>query len=185
VEISITDSNGEEFGSISGPATAGLHSVGWDMRGESPAAAEPGPYDKKQQEVITARLEAVRDSLIEEGWDEQFLDRMAGAFTGQTSRNQLFSMFGGRPGGGGQDPEAFRARPGEQMGGGGGGGSFGRMRELANIVMPGAGLGQVFRRVGGGFTQSLTVKRVGELTGNNSPFEEEWERFLKRVDKVR
>jgi hypothetical protein len=212
VEISITGPDGEAFGTVAGPATAGLHSVDWDMRGESPATAEPGPYDKKQQEVIAARLEAVRDSLVEEGWDEQFLDRMAGAFTGQTSRNQLFSMFGGGPGGGGagQDPEAFRARPGEQMGGGGGrGGSYGRMRELANIVMPGAGLGQIFRRVGGGrggnqapladpgvytltmtvgdrtFTQSITVERVGELTGNNSPFEEEWERFLMRMNRGR
>jgi photosystem II stability/assembly factor-like uncharacterized protein len=208
VEISITDSNGEAFGSVSGPGSAGLHSVGWNMRGQAPATAEPGPYDKEQQEIIAARMTAVRDSLVEEGWDEQFLDRMAGAFTGQTSRNQLFSMFGPGGGGAGRDPEAFRERPGEQMGGGGGGG-YGRMRELANIVMPGASLGQIFRRVGGGrggnqaplaepgvytltlkvgdrtFTRSLTVERVGELTGNSSPFEEEWARFLQRTDRVR
>jgi len=149
--------------------------------------------------------EIVVDSLIAEGWNEGFLNRMRGIFTGQTSRNQMFAMFmGGGPGGG--DPEAFRERPGE--GGGGAGFDFGQMRELASLIMPGVGLGTLFGRLGRGgggeaplaepgtytltmsigdrtFTQELVVDRVGELTGQSSPFEAEWERWIRRLDRMR
>jgi hypothetical protein len=85
------------------------------------------------------------------------------------------------------------------MGGSGGGFDFGRMRELAGMIMPGASVGSIFRRFGGGrrggqaplaepgeyaltlkagdrvFTQTLSVERVGELTGDSSPFEGMWD----------
>jgi hypothetical protein len=209
VQIRITDAEGEELTTVSGPAAAGFHSVTWNMRGQAPPAAEPGPYRKKQQEVVAARALVVRDSLVEEGWDEQFLDRMVGVLTGETDRSAMMRMFGGRGGGGaGRDPEAFQERPGEQMGGGGGGFDFGRMRELAGLVMPGAGVSSVFRRFGGGrgggpaplaepgvytlnmkvgertFTKTLTVDRVGDISGESSPFEEEWEEFLRYVERM-
>lgn len=181
------------------------------MRGEAPPADEPGPYEKQQKEVIGARAIVVRDSLIEEGWSESFLNRMVGAFTGETSRGQLMGMFGGGGGGGGfgRDPEGFNERPGENMSAGGGGFNFGQMRELANLIMPGAGVSALFRRFGGGrggaeapmaepgeytltmtvgertFTQTITVDRVGDVTGNSSPFEDEWEHFLKRLERGR
>jgi photosystem II stability/assembly factor-like uncharacterized protein len=207
VQISIVGPDGEEFSSVSGPATAGLHSVSWNMRGEAPPAAEPGPYEAKQAEIIAARAAVVRDSLVEEGWSEMFLGRMIGVFTGDTDRGGMMRMFGGGGGGFGRDPEAFNERPGEQMGGGGGGFNFGQMRPLANLILPGAGISSLFRRFGGGsgggpapmaepgdytitmtvgdrtFTQMLTVDRVGELTGNSSPFEEDWNAFLKQVER--
>ena len=34
------------------------------------------------------------------------------------------------------------------------------------------------------FTRTLTVERVGELTGDSSPFEEEWSAFLKQVERL-
>jgi hypothetical protein len=136
---------------------------------------------------------------------------MVGVLTGETDRSAMMRMFGGRGGGGGagRDPEAFRERPGEQMGGGGGGGfDFGRMRELASLVMPGAGVSSVFRRFGGGrgggpaplaepgaytltmevggrtLTRTLTVDRVGDVTGDSSPFDEEWEQFLRYLERL-
>ena len=208
MQFSVTGPDGEEFSSLTGPATAGLHSVSWNMRGEAPPAAEPGPYEKQQQAVIAERAVVVRDSLVEEGWSELFLDRMVGVFTGDTDRSAMMRMFGGGGGGAGRDPEAFRERPGEQMSGGGGGFNFGQMRELAGLIMPGAGIGSLFRRFGGGrgggeaplaepgqytltmtvgertFTQTLTVERVGELTGDSSPFEEEWEAWLRRLARA-
>lgn len=207
VEITITGPDGEVVNTLRGPATRGLHQVSWNMRGQAPPPPEPGPYEKKQREVIAERAKAVRDSLVEEGWSEQFLDRMIGVFTGETNRQAMMRMFGGGGGGFGRDPEAFNERPGEQFGGGGGGFNFGRMRELANLIMPGAGIGSLFRRFGGGrgggqaplaepgdytltlkvgdrtFTQTLKVDRVGELTGENSPFEDAWEAFLRRVER--
>jgi photosystem II stability/assembly factor-like uncharacterized protein len=210
VQITITGPEGEVLRTVSGPATAGVHTVSWDLRGEAPPAAEQGPYEKQQQEAIAARAVVVRDSLVAEGWDEQFLDRMVGVFTGQTDRRAMMRMFGGGGGeGAGRDPEAFRERPGEQMGGSGGGFDFGRMRELGSIIMPGAGVGSIFRRFGGGrrggqaplaapgeytltlkagdrtFTRTLALERVGDLTGDSMPFEQVGQADARRWERPR
>jgi photosystem II stability/assembly factor-like uncharacterized protein len=192
VEITITGPDGEVFNTVRGPANAGLNRVTWNMRGKAAPAAELSPYQKKERERIGARAKVVADSLIEAGWNEQFLGRMVGMFTGETDRASMFRMFGGGGGFSGRDPEAFRERPGERMGGGGGF-DYGQMRTLAGLIMPGAGLGSIFRRLGRGgggqapmaepgsytltlkvgdasFTKTLVVDRVGELTGENSPF---------------
>ena len=72
-------------------------------------------------------------------------------------------------------------------------GSFGQIRTIANLVMPGAGMRALMRRfMGGGmqaplmepgvytitlkagdhsFTQELVVERFGDLTGDSAPFE--------------
>ena len=87
--------------------------------------------------------------------------------------------------------------------------NFGQMRELADILVPGAGMGQLMRMFGGGggsgqpplaepgsytltmtvgnetFTTELTIDRVGELTGENSPFEAALRDFVKRVERGR
>ena len=86
--------------------------------------------------------------------------------------------------------------------------NFGQLRELADLLVPGAGMGQLMRMFGGGgggqpplaepgtytvtltvgddtFTQELVVERVGEMTGDNAPFDAEWERFLKRIERGR
>lgn len=204
IEISVTGPDGAGFGTFSGPAAVGLNRATWDMRGARAEADGPSPYEARQRADVAARAEAVRDSLVTEGWNEMMLGRMIGMFTGEMSRQQMFSMFGGGGGGGG-DPEAFRERPGESPPGGGGGMNFGQMRELADILMPGAGMGQLMRMFGGGggggeapladpgsytlsmtvagetFSTELTIARVGELTGENSPFESELDRLLRRA----
>ncbi len=205
VDITVTGPDGEEFGSISGPAATGLNRVTWNMRGVAPEAEGPGPYEAQRRAQIAERAGVVRDSLVAEGWAEPFLDRMIGMFTGEADMSQMAAFFGGGGGGGG-DPEAFRARPGESAPGGGGGGfDFGQMRTLADLLMPGAGMGQLMRMFGGGgggaqaplaepgiytltmtiggqtFTAPLEIARVGEYTGDSSPFEGEWREMLEGV----
>ncbi|NNF14302.1 MAG: hypothetical protein HKN72_13810, partial [Gemmatimonadetes bacterium] len=208
VEITVIGSDGETFATIQGPADEGLNRLTWDMRGEAPEAAGPGPYQARQRAEIAERAVAVRDSLVDADWNEQFLDRMIGMFTGEADMSQLAAMFGGggAPSG---DPESFRERPGESPPGGGGGFNFGQMRELAELLVPGAGMSQLSRmfRGGGGGRQAplaepgaytlrmtvgdetlstrLEIDRIGELTGENSPFEEEWARLLERLGRMR
>ncbi len=208
LEITVTGPDGEVFNTIRGTANSGINRVTWNMRGEPAPPAEESPYEAKQREGLAERATHLTDSLTAEGWNEQFLNRMLGLFTGQTQPSQLAAMFGGGGFGGG-DPEGFRERPGETPPGQGGGGfNFGQMRELASLMMPGAGMSTLFRRFGGGggaqaelaepgtytltmtvgeetFTQELVIDRVGELTGNNSPFEREWEAFLEWLREAR
>ena len=204
VEITIAGPDGDVFRKLSGPATAGLHQVTWNFRGEAPPAAEPSPWQKKEHERIQARAKVVSDSLKAAGWDAQFLDRMMSVVTGQTSRNEAFAMFGGgRGGGGGGDPEAFKERPGETPPGAraGGGFDYGQMRTLADLINPGGGLGSIFRGRGGAggpiaapgnytvtlkvgdetYTQQLKVERQAGYTGDSSPFESQWEELMERI----
>ena len=81
--------------------------------------------------------------------------------------------------------------------------NYGQLRELADVLVPGAGMGQLMRMFfsgGGGEaplaepgtytlsmevggetrTTELVVERVGELTGENSPFAEGEEEALGR-----
>ncbi len=208
VTITVTGADGEPFATIQGPAEEGLNRATWNMRGEAPEAEGPGPYQARQRAGIAERAKSVRDSLVAEGWSEQFLDRMIGAFTGQVDMAQLFAMFSGG-GGPARDPEGFRERPGESPPGSGGGFSFGRVRELADILMPGVGMAQLTRMFGRGggrsqgplaepgtytlslavgdetYTTELQIERIGELTGENSPFEAEWARLLRRMERTR
>ncbi|HZD05692.1 MAG TPA: hypothetical protein VE173_12270, partial [Longimicrobiales bacterium] len=92
------------------------------------------------------------------------LDRIIGAFTGETEAQSLFARGRGGGGfgrgGGARDPEAFVERPGESFGGGGRGGggrggAFGgidtdQLREVAELVNPGGGMRGLFGRGRGG-----------------------------------
>lgn len=201
VSITIAGPDGETFRTLNGPATAGLHKITWNFRGQAPPAAEPSPWEKKERARIASRAKVVADSLKGEGWNEQFLDRMLGIVTGQTSRNEAFAMFSGGGRGGG-DPEAFQERPGEtQPGSGGGGFNYGQMRTLADLINPGGGLGSFFRGRGGGgapvaapgnytvtlnvgdesYTQLLKVERQPGYTGDSSPFEADGQELMERV----
>jgi photosystem II stability/assembly factor-like uncharacterized protein len=181
VEITITNADGEVVDTLQGPAEAGIHTVRWNYRGTAPEAAEPGPYEKQEKEIVAERAKVVADSLVEAGWDESTVRRLTGTYTGETSAAAFMRGFGGGGQAGG-DPEEFQERPGEQTGGGGRG-SFGQMREIAELIAPGQGfraLRSMFRRGGGQaplldpgiytvtlkagdrtFTQTLVVERVG------------------------
>jgi hypothetical protein len=210
VSLKVTDADGNEVNSLTGPASAGLHKVTWNMRGKAPERSAASPSEMAERREIGRRAEIVVDSLREAGgWPEMLLGRVSAIFTGQVPMQQLMSMFGGGPGGGGgsRDPEAFRARPGESFASGSQMG-FGQMRELGEMIMPGQGIGSIFRRAFGGgggaaemvepgtytitlvagdvtSSHSMTIERHGQLTGNSSPFEAEWERFLRRMDRMR
>ena len=188
-EVSITDADGEVVQTLNGPVGAGLHTVSWNLRGAAAEAEELSPSERRDSLAIAERARAVADSLIEAGWEEEPLRRQIGLFTGETDVGTFFGGFGGggRGGQGGGDPEAFRERPGESAGGGRGGRrapNFGQMRELAELIRPGVGMGGLFgRRRGGGqgnlvepgtytvtiflgdraLTTQLVVERVGAM----------------------
>ena len=194
VEITIADADGETVQTLSGSAGSGLHTVTWNLRGPAPEAEPLSPSERRDSIQVAERARVVADSLVEAGWDEEPLRRMVGLFTGESSPQSVFGGFGGFGGGGGgqgRDPEAFQERPGESMRGGGrrGGGrggapNFNQMRQLAELIRPGVGMGGVFggRRGGGGqgelveggsytvtfrigdreLTRTLVVERVGE-----------------------
>ncbi|MHB1192874.1 MAG: WD40/YVTN/BNR-like repeat-containing protein [Longimicrobiales bacterium] len=196
VQITITAPDGTVFRKLSGPATAGLHSVTWNFRGEQAKAAEPSPWEKKEQARVAERAKVVADSLKQAGWSAMFLDRMLGVVTGAVDRDAAIAMFSGMGGGAGRDPEAFQARPGETPPGSAAGAmDYGQLRTLADLINPGGGLTALFRRFGGTggvapmagpgtyrvtltvgdkrFTRDLRVEREAGLTGNSAPFEQE------------
>ena len=158
LEIKITDENDEPVQTLSASLTAGLSRTTWNMRGTAEVEErEPSPYERVEREKLTERAEHLKDSLVAEEWDEDELDRVLGMLTGSTMASR--PSFGG--GGGGFNPgdaEEFQERPGESppgraTGRGGAGGNFGRMREIASLLMPGASMGAVmsrFRGRGGG-----------------------------------
>ena len=155
VEIKITDADGELVQTLNGPADAGLHTVSWNLRGAAAEAEGLSPSERRDSLQVAERARAVADSLVEAGWEEEPLRRQIGLFTGETDRDAFFAGFGGGFGGGqgGRDPEAFRERPGESAGGGRGGRrapNFSQMRELADLIRPGVGMGGLFGGRGGG-----------------------------------
>ncbi len=189
-EITITDADGEVVQTLNGPAAAGLHTVSWNLRGAAAEAEGLSPSERRDSLQIAERARAVADSLVEAGWEEEPLRRQIGLFTGETDATTFFGGFGGGGfgrGQGGGDPEAFRERPGESAGGGRGGRrapNFNQMRELAELVRPGMGMGGLFGRRGRGgqgelvepgmytvtisigdrtLTTALAIERVGAM----------------------
>ncbi len=177
VEITITDADGEVVQTLNGPAGAGLHTVTWNLRGAAAEAEGLSASERRDSLAIAERARTVADSLVEAGWEEAPLRRQIGLFTGETDVTAFFGGFGGGGfgrGQGGGDPEAFRERPGESAGGGRGGRrapNFNQMRELAELIRPGVGMGGLFgRRRGGGQgdlvepgTYSVTIS-IGDRT---------------------
>ena len=190
-EITIADADGEVVQTLDGPGGTGLHTVNWNLRGAAAEAEGLSPSERRDSLAIAERARSVADSLVEAGWEEEPLRRQIGLFTGETDVGTFFGGFGGggRFGGGqgGGDPEAFRERPGESAGGGRGGRrapNFGQMRELAELIRPGMGMGGLFGRRGRGgqgnlvepgtytvtisigehtLTTQLVVERVGAM----------------------
>ena len=194
VEITIAGADGETVQTLNGPAGAGLHTVTWNLRGAAAEAEGLSPSERRDSLAIAERARAVADSLVEAGWEEAPLRRQIGLFTGETDVGTFFGGFGGGGFGGGQgggDPEAFRERPGESAGGGRGGRrapNFNQMRELADLIRPGVGMGGLFGRRGRGgqgepvdpgtytvtlsigdrtLTTELVVERVGAMANED------------------
>jgi photosystem II stability/assembly factor-like uncharacterized protein len=193
VELTLSNGDGEVIRTLKGPASAGLHTVTWDLRMERPAAAPMSPSKKRDSMKAAQRAKHVSDSLAVEGWDAAVVKRITGLFTGETSPMAVIAAFMG--GGGGGEPEAFRERPGESMGGGTAAfGSVSMIREIAELVLPGAGMATLMRQfMGSGsspaplaepgtytvtltagdrtLTREITVERVGTYEGKSSMFE--------------
>ena len=163
LRIEIKDESGEVVRTLGGQLTAGLHRVGWNLRGmpEEVAETEPSPYEERERERLQARAEVLKDSLLAEEWDEADIDRVLNMLT-QRGGNEVVVRGGGGGGGGGSvefgDAERFQERPGESppgrvQGRGGAGGGFAQMREIAQLLMPGSSMSQImgrFRSRGGG-----------------------------------
>ena len=164
VEITITDADGEVVQTLNGPAGAGLHTVTWNLRrATEPEPQTLSPSERRDSIMMAERAKVVADSLVEAGWEEEPLRAQLGIFTGEGNPQQVFRFGGGGGGfrgggGGGGNPEAFAERPGESparaAGGGGGGGrqgaNFNQLRELAELIRPGMGMGGFFGRGRGG-----------------------------------
>ena len=134
--ILISDAAGDTVRSLTGPATAGLHTVVWDYRRQTePVRVALSPSQQRDSLNLARRLTFVFDSVEKAGSaPKDALDRMrqallsggAGAFGGRGGRGG-----GGRGGrGGGTGPEEWNPRPAEGavLGAGGargGGGGFG------------------------------------------------------------
>lgn len=184
-EITIRDEDGNLIRTLTGPATAGIHQVGWNFRGEAPPAAPRSPSQVRDSIRTAERIEVVSDSLIEAGRDEAEVRRLMGFLEGG---GRGFGRGGrrGRGGGAGADPEEFVERPGESEGrgrGGFGGIDFDQIREMRQLITPGArgGFGRGRGRGGGAqgalaepgiytvtlsvggreYTSTLTVERLG------------------------
>jgi photosystem II stability/assembly factor-like uncharacterized protein len=190
VEIVVTNAAGDTINALRGPAGPGIHKVEWNFRGPRSEAEEPGPYEKRERERIAARARVVADSVIEAGWPEAMVNRMVGAFTGESDPQAMMRMFGG--GGEGGDPEEFQERPAEQTGSGRQRGGYSEMREFGELIMPGQSIRSLMRTFfsSGGqagivdpgsytvtlkagehsFTQTLRVQRVAPFSGRSSGF---------------
>ena len=145
--VTITGPDGNVIQTLSGPATAGIHTQSWNFRGPPPPPEPLSPSERRDSIQITQRAEKVADSLVAAGWDEQPVRRIIGEITGETPRSAFFGGGGGFGGGAARNPEAFEARPGESIGGGGRGGrsnEYAMRRDIADIIRPGAGMRAVF-----------------------------------------
>ena len=191
VSIAITNADGETVRTLSGRAAAGLHSIDWDLRVDRPEPDVVSPSRQAEQARYAERAVVVRDSMIAEGHNEMAIGRLTGIFTGETNLLELARAMMMGPQGG--DPEAFRERPGESMGGGMGMEMMGLAQEVALAIMPQlVGLGGLIEYFGNAvqpaplaepgtytltitmgdrtLTQLITVERKGDLEGMNSMF---------------
>jgi photosystem II stability/assembly factor-like uncharacterized protein len=190
VKIEVTNEAGEVVRTLEVRAAAGLNHIKWDLKGEASGPGELSPSARLEAERMAERAVVVRDSLVAEGWAEMMTGRLTGLFTGETNPMDLYRAFMGTGGGG--DPERFRERPGESSAAAGFGG-MSQISTIADLVMPGEGLGGVIRRFEGStregplvepgtYTLQMTlgehtasrtieVTRIGAYRGETAPFE--------------
>ena len=156
--IFITDVTGDTIANLTGPASAGLHTVTWGFNGSRRVQAAPvvqSPAQRRDSILRAARVPHVLDSLQKAKYDTVALARArellmpAEAGAGAGGRG---GRGGGGGGGGGRGSQTchmplsqwdeFCARPAEASGGGGGGRGFGgpvgpeseRVRRIYDII---------------------------------------------------
>ena len=191
VSITVQNAAGEVVKTLSGRAAAGLHTVDWDLRVDRPEPDVVSPSRQAEQVEVSARAVVVRDSMISEEHNEMAIQRLTGIFTGETDLMEMVRAMMMGPQGG--DPEAFRERPGESMGGGMGMEMMGLAQDVALAIMPElVGLGGLIDYFGssiepaplaepGTYTltltigertliQQLTIERKAGFEGKNSLF---------------
>jgi photosystem II stability/assembly factor-like uncharacterized protein len=191
VSIAVTNVAGETVRTISGRASAGLHTVDWDLRVDRPEPEVVSPHRRAEQARVAERAVVVRDSMIAEGHNEMAIRRLTGLFTGETDLMEMVRAMMMGPQGG--DPEAFRERPGESMGGGMGMEMMGLAQDVGLAVMPElTGLGGLIDFFGSAatpaplaepgaytltltigestLTQQLIIERKAGFEGKNSMF---------------
>jgi photosystem II stability/assembly factor-like uncharacterized protein len=180
-EISVTDAEGDELWSQTVTGTRGLHSVRWNLRGQT-IRVPRSPSEVRDSIAIDARLVFVADSLIEAGEDPEEVDDAVESLREPTSGGGR--GFGGGRGGAGLpfgSDGAFIERPAEGgpvtggggFGGGGGEGEQSVQQRIRDLVRPPesgrrrrfGGGGSLFpgrtepapRAVAGSYTVTLTV----------------------------
>ena len=137
--ILITDVGGDTIAQLTGPATAGLHTVTWNYQGRRsvPAAAPAGltPGERRDSVLRAVRAPQVLDSLVKAKYDTVAIARARTLL--QPAAAAAAGGRGGRAGGGGGGGgrsgdschmpltqwEPFCARPAEQAAGRGGAGA--------------------------------------------------------------
>jgi hypothetical protein len=191
VSITVTNSAGDVVRTLSGRAAGGLHTIDWDLRVDRPEPDVVSPSRQAEQARVAERAVIVRDSMIAEGHNEMAINRLTGLFTGETDLMEMVRAMMMGPQGG--DPEAFRERPGESMGGGMGMEMMGLAQDVALAIMPElVGLGGLIDYFGSAvepapladpgtytltltmgdrtLTQQITIERKPGFEGKNSMF---------------
>ena len=193
VELVILNSNGETLTTLNGPATPGIHRVYWNFRGQAPEAPPKTPAQLQDSIQSIEKMWVMVDSLVNEGVAERpMLERVANMMI-SGNRQGLMGMFGGRGGGGGEEPGGFNERPGESWstGGAGMGGNMMQVFRALNRAMgSGGGMGgrggaqaplaesgeyTAILKVGDDeYRQTLTVAKGPGANAGGGFFEELW-----------
>lgn len=98
VHVIITDARGDTLQTLHGPATDGLHTVVWDMRGKAPPSKPLSPAARRDSIVVAHKMDVVFDSLIAQGVaPTPQLDRIRKAIETGSGLAELFRPQGGGP----------------------------------------------------------------------------------------
>lgn len=137
--ITVTDADGNEMWSDTGARSRGIHTVRWNLRGQSTPIPR-SPSEVRDSTATDRRLAAVADSLIDAGEDRDDVEQAVEALREPSSGG------GGFGGGGAARSPMFDAngnfldRPGEGRavgaGSGGGGGEPTLRQRIQELVRP-------------------------------------------------
>lgn len=112
-QLVITDAAGDTVRTLTGPATAGLHRITWDLRGRSARPTPLSPAGIRDSVRRARRLATVLDSLGKSGTLTAAQIQRLRAATADGTMQGLQQLLGGGGSGRGSPRGAFVARPGE------------------------------------------------------------------------